>query len=136
MKVYVPNRPFRVRFRVPLRASEARDRVISALRNCLPGRLTVEEGQGWLIGWSDDPVSLSRLYEALRSRQVLSAARRLLLRNLRGRETVLLLNKQAAYANTIALCESYEESPLGPIELTISSEHLEDLIDWLAPRIG
>jgi predicted RNA binding protein with dsRBD fold (UPF0201 family) len=135
MKPQVPSQPFLIHFRVPVRASESKEKVITALHNALPGRLTIEEHQNLLTGSSDDPLSLSRIYEALRGRQVLNAARRLLLRNLEGSKTMLLLNKQAAYANVIALCEFHEESPLGPIELTVKSEDLKGLIEWLAPRI-
>jgi predicted RNA binding protein with dsRBD fold (UPF0201 family) len=44
-----------------------------------------------------------------------------------------LLNKQAAIAGIAAVIEEEQESPLGPIRVTISCEELDALIDWLVP---
>jgi len=41
------------------------------------------------------------------------------------------LNKQAALANTIVLCDEPEESPLGPIKIILTSKGIEQIIDWL-----
>ena len=80
---------------------------------------------------SDDPKALVHLRDQLRDRHVRSAARKLLLRDREGRSASLMLNRQAAAVGIVVVCGSPEESPLGPIYLTISSEKLDAVIDWL-----
>ena len=79
-----------------------------------------------------DPRVLLRIKEKLRDRHVRSAARRQLLVNMKGRSTSLMLNRQAAAGGVLALCGAAEESPLGPIYLTIHSGRLSAAIDWVA----
>jgi predicted RNA binding protein with dsRBD fold (UPF0201 family) len=54
--------------------------------------------------------------------------------NRKGNLTWFLLNKQAAYEDVISLVENYEESPLGPIRVTIISDSLDRVIEWLLSR--
>ena len=60
--------------------------------------------------------------------------RRMLLDNRAGDSTRFLLNKQAAYGRHSAVIEEEQESPLGPIRVTINCEELDALIDWLVPE--
>jgi predicted RNA binding protein with dsRBD fold (UPF0201 family) len=80
---------------------------------------------------TDDAKVLHRLRDQLRDRHVRSAARRRLLLNREKNSTSLMLNRQAAATGVLVVCGSPEESPLGPIYLTIESERLDDVIDWL-----
>jgi len=80
---------------------------------------------------TEDPRALVRIRDQLRDRHVRAAARKqMLLKNL-GRSTSLMLNRQAATAGVVALCGSPEESPLGPIYLTLETEEVDAVIDWL-----
>lgn len=79
-----------------------------------------------------DQRALVRLRDQLRDRHVRSAARKQLLANQAGDKTKIMLNRQAASVGTIAICGSPEESPLGPVYLTLESEKLTDVIDWVA----
>ena len=81
--------------------------------------------------FTDDPKALLRIRDQLRDRHVRSAARRRLLLNREDDSTSLMLNRQAATAGVLVVCGSPEESPLGPIYLTIESKRLDDVIDWL-----
>jgi predicted RNA binding protein with dsRBD fold (UPF0201 family) len=83
-----------------------------------------------------DPKALVRIRDQLRDRHVRSAARRQMILGTAGRTTSLMLNRQAAAAGVIAVCSSPEESPLGPIYLTIESGRLDSAIDWLATYPG
>ena len=78
-----------------------------------------------------NPRALARVRDKLRDRHVRSAARRQLLLNRSGTSTRLMLNRQAAAAGVLALCGSDKESPLGPIYMTIESDRLEEVIDWV-----
>ena len=41
------------------------------------------------------------------------------------------LNKQAAFVEQIAICEEFDESPLGPIKVSLSSSNIDRIIDWI-----
>ena len=84
-----------------------------------------------LIGNSNNYESLARIYETMRSRKTKSAYRHHLMRNMTEDSTWFYLNKQAAFANVIALCDEVDESSLGPITVVLRSKNIEDVIDWL-----
>ncbi len=84
-----------------------------------------------LVANSNNYESLTRVYETMRSRKSKSAYRRLLMRNMANNSTWFYLNKQAAFANVIALCDEAGESPLGPIKVVLHSTNIEDVIEWL-----
>jgi len=75
--------------------------------------------------------SLTKIYETMRTRKTKTAYRRHLMRNMIKDSTWFYLNKQAAFANTIALCDDESESPMGPIKVVLHSKNIEDVIDWL-----
>jgi predicted RNA binding protein with dsRBD fold (UPF0201 family) len=81
---------------------------------------------------SDGPKSLSLLHDQLRDRHVRSAARKLLLSGRRNKtSTTLMVNRQAAFQGIVVLCGSEAESPLGPIFMTVRSNNLDSVIEWL-----
>lgn len=81
-------------------------------------------------------MSLHHIRVGVRSKSSLGVFRRLLGWNRKGNVTWFLLNKQAAYSGVISLAEHYEDSPLGPIRVTISSESLDTIIEWLLLNRG
>ena len=84
-----------------------------------------------LVANSTNYESLTKIYETMRSRRTKSAYRRHLMRNMTEDSTWFYLNKQAAFANVIALCDEEDQSPLGPIKVVLHSKNIEDVIDWL-----
>ena len=84
-----------------------------------------------LIVNSNNYESLTKIYETMRSRRSKSAYRKHLVRNMTHDSTWFYLNKQAAFADVIALCDEADESPLGPIKVVLHSKNIEDVIDWL-----
>jgi uncharacterized protein len=112
--------------------SEDPQKVAAAVEGALGGfEHTVEAGRHSVRAESSGSGSLDRIRDQLRDRHVRSAARRLLLSSKKGRSTVLMLNRQAATAGVLALCSSEDQSPLGPLYLTIESEDIDGVIDWL-----
>lgn len=108
--------------------TEDRDKVRQALLNIFP-RAEVSETAEGLTAETDD---LSRFKELLRNHRILDSARAVLLRGMEGDCTAFTLNKQAAAVGKISFVES--RPPLGPIEVTVTSDGLEALIDEVAPR--
>ena len=51
--------------------------------------------------------------------------------NLHDDTTWFYLNKQAAFVEQIAICEESNESPLGPIKVTLTSSNIDAIIDWI-----
>ena len=108
--------------------AKVRMAVANVLGEC---RHEVEELPQMVRMTSEDSASITRLHDQLRDRHVRAAARRLLMAGREGNVATVMLNRQAAYAGVLALCGSQEESPLGPIHLTIRSEELDEVIEWL-----
>ncbi|CDI06614.1 MAG: RNA-binding domain-containing protein [Candidatus Nitrosotenuis sp.] len=80
---------------------------------------------------SDQAESLAKIRESIHNHHSQRVYSKFLNNNLEGDSTWFYLNKQAAFANSIALCERDNESPLGPIKVTVSSENIERIIEWL-----
>ena len=113
-----------------INASEDVNKVRTAVSNILIDMDEKITGDS-LVANSSNYESLTRIYETMRSRKSKSAYRRLLMRNMTNNSTWFYLNKQAAFANVIALCDEADESPLGPIKVVLHSKNIEDVIDWL-----
>jgi predicted RNA binding protein with dsRBD fold (UPF0201 family) len=117
--------------------SEDQDKVSLAIKNVVEdAQSEVRLSPGSVKLTTEDPRALVRLRDQLRDRHVRSAAKRQMRLNSSGKSTTLLLNRQAAVAGAIVLCGSPEESPLGPIALTIHAEKLDATIDWLTAYTG
>lgn len=119
-------------------ASEDPSKVIRALKNVVGGLEPsnfVEKHDMAILRYEGDS-ALQSFFHKIRDRKIISAARRLLLENLDGERTQIMLNRQAAFVENIVLCEEEAESPLGPIFLEISSPEIFRVIDWLAPDVS
>ena len=84
-----------------------------------------------LVANSNNYESLTKIYETMRTKKTKTAYRRHLMRNMTEDSTWFYLNKQAAFANVIALCDEEDQSPLGPIKVVLHSKNIEGVIDWL-----
>ena len=113
-----------------INASEDVNKVRTAISNALTDMDEKITGDS-LVANSNNYESLTKIYETMRSRRSKSAYRRHLMRNMANDSTWFYLNKQAAFANVIALCDEADESPLGPIKVVLHSKNIEDVIDWL-----
>ncbi len=113
-----------------INASEDLEKVRTAVSNILTDMDEKITGDSLVVN-SSNYESLTKIYETMRSRRTKSAYRRHLMRNMAKDSTWFYLNKQAAFANVIALCDEADESPLGPIKVVLHSKNIEDVIDWL-----
>ena len=109
--------------------SEDVNKVRTAVSNILTG-MDEKLTDNSFAANSDNYESLTKIYETMRTRKIKSAYRRHLMRNMTEDSTWFYLNKQAAFANVIALCDEEDQSPLGPIEVVLHSKNIEDVIDW------
>ncbi len=114
--------------------SEHSQKVIDAIANVVMRCLPEVSYRSRVVGRAAGIDPLAIVYEQVRSRAAMGVLRRMLLDNRAGDSTWFLLNKQAATAGIAAVIEDEQESPLGPIRVTISCEELDALIDWLVPE--
>lgn len=125
------------RLETPLNPTEDPEKVSRAVHNLFPNSslITVKTDirhsklQATMTSLED----LENLRALLRQEAIRDAARRILFDGVSGSSIVVHLNKQAAFAGKASFCERYDESPLGPITLTITTESPEQIVDWLAP---
>ena len=110
--------------------SEDMNKVRTSISNILTG-MDEKITDDALIANSANYESLTKIYETMRTRRTKSAYRRHLMRNMTEDSTWFYLNKQAAFADVIALCDEEDQSPLGPIKVVLHSKNIEDVIDWL-----
>ena len=127
------------RVETPLNPTEDPEKVSKAVTNLFPhaslATVRIDDRHSKMETTMTGLDALENLKTILRKEAIRGAARRLLLSGVTGSLVVVHLNKQAAFAGRASFCERYDESPLGPITLTIRSENPEQIVDWLAPSM-
>ena len=112
-----------------INASEDVNKIRTAVSNILIDMDEKITGDS-LVANSNNYESLTKIYETMRSRRSKSVYRKHLMRNMTEDSTWFYLNKQAAFASVITLCDEADESSLGPITVVLRSKNIEDVIDW------
>ncbi len=107
--------------------TEDKEKVVRAIKSIFPDA-SVQGGELLIAEAS----SIDMFAELLKRQRIRDAARRVMRRNISGSTTTFRLNKQVAAIGKVSFAE--EEHPLGDIEVTISSDALESLIDSIAPN--
>ncbi|HKX82158.1 MAG TPA: RNA-binding domain-containing protein [Nitrososphaera sp.] len=126
--------PVEIKVEAAVNPSEDAEKVIAAIENVVE-RCSPEFRYGSrAIGRTQGVEPLALIYEQVRSRSAMGVLRRMLMDNRSADSTWFYLNKQAAAAGIAAVIEDEQESPLGPIRITISCEELDTLVDWLVPE--
>jgi predicted RNA binding protein with dsRBD fold (UPF0201 family) len=113
--------------------SESRDKVIAAITNVIDKCSPEISYNSRVVARSNRADSLNIIYQQIRSRSAAGVLRRILTYNRITNTTWFLLNKQAAAVGIVAVIEEENESPLGPLRITIVCDEMDLLIDWLAP---
>ena len=113
--------------------SEDQTKVEQAISNILPD-IEIQINEDSLKATSQNLETLSNIFKVIHTRKIQRVYRRFLNNNLCNDSTWFYLNKQAAFSNTISLCDEAEESPLGPIKIVLTSKNIEDIIDWLVSK--
>jgi predicted RNA binding protein with dsRBD fold (UPF0201 family) len=127
--------PIELKVEASVNPSENPQKVIDAIASVVERCSPEFRYGGRIVGHAIGSEPLAILYEQVRSRSAMGVLRRMLLDNRAGNSTWFLLNKQAATAGIAAVIEDEQESPLGPISVTINCEELDILIDWLVPEM-
>ena len=128
-----------VHVEVDVNPTESEEKVKEAVWNLfgdIPTELKPAQKGSVLTVDAKGQETLSTLRNVLRRDHIRDASRKALYQGLRGDTLVFYLNKQVAFAGHVSFSEAEAESPLGPIKVTVQTEDLQQLIDWLAPRTG
>lgn len=125
-----PNISCRIEIFSLINPSEDPKKIETAILNIFPNA-KIKTDNFSITSNSKDIHLLEKIYDAINSNQSQKIYQRQLSKNLENDSTWFYLNKQAAFIGTIALCEEAEESPLGPIKVTLTSSNIDKIIDWL-----
>lgn len=126
----IPNIHCQIEMFCAVNPSEDIDKIKKAITNIFPhSTLTTENFS--VSAQSKDLTSFEKIYETVHTKQSQRTYKRNLEKNLENDTTWFYLNKQAAFANKIAICEKSDESPLGPIKVIITSSNIDGIIDWI-----
>ncbi|HEX7393244.1 MAG TPA: RNA-binding domain-containing protein [Thermoplasmata archaeon] len=115
-----------IRLRADCHPTEDRDKMIRSIKRLFPD--SEISGESVVSGVSR---SVDEFGELLKRQHIRDAARAVMRRNMRGNTTAFRLNKQVAAVGKISFSE--ESHPLGDIEVEITSDSLESVIDSIAP---
>ncbi|HET6517070.1 MAG TPA: RNA-binding domain-containing protein [Nitrosopumilaceae archaeon] len=126
----IPNFNCKITAYCTINPSEDQTKVEQAISNILPN-IEIQTNNDFLKATSENLETLSNIFEVIRSRKTQRVYRRFLNNNLHNDSTWFYLNKQAAFSNSVALCDNEEESPMGPIKIVLTAKNIEDVIDWL-----
>lgn len=121
----------KLRVETEVRPTEDQTKVEAAIKRIFP-TLQLNRVGNYLIGESSDVRALDRLHQLLRLQAILDSARKVMRASREGNLVRFMLNKQVATVSKVSFTD--DESPLGPIIVTIEALDIERLIDYLAPR--
>ena len=127
----IPTIKCKVEIICPVNLSEDLDKIKQAISNIFPD-LTIKNEIFSIKAQSNELKSLEKISETIASSQSQKIYTRNLENNLEGDSTWFFLNKQAAFVGIVAICDEAEESPLGPIKVTLTSSNIDAVIDWIS----
>lgn len=125
----IPNVPCKISAYCPIYPSEDPKKVKQALTNIFEdAKITIDKNS--VKASSNNLEVLEKISKVIHSRKTQRIYRRHLNNNLVDDSTWFYLNKQAAFVNTVTLCDEADESPLGPIKVILKSDDIERVIEW------
>jgi predicted RNA binding protein with dsRBD fold (UPF0201 family) len=127
----IPTIKCKIEIICPVNLSEDLDKIKQAISNIFPDS-TIKNEIFSIKAQSNELKSLEKICETISSSQSQKIYTRNLENNLEGDSTWFFLNKQAAFVGIVAICDEAEESPLGPIKVTLTSSNIDAVIDWIS----
>jgi predicted RNA binding protein with dsRBD fold (UPF0201 family) len=104
-------------------------KVVFAVKNVLPNSEPLIRKNNLYIEMNNFD-GLRKIKDKIRSKKTLAVLQRILYNNFNMQSTWFLLNKQAAFSDVVVLVENENESPLGPIKITVNGCELERINEW------
>jgi hypothetical protein len=130
VRMKIPNINCKIEISSPVNLSEDPEKITKAITNIFPYSIIKNENFS-IIAQSKELRSFEKIYETIQTDQSQKTYSCNLENNLDGDSTWFFLNKQAAFVEKVAICDEVEESPLGPIKVTLTSSNIDGIIDWI-----
>ena len=125
-----PNLNCKIEMFCIINPSESIDKVEQTISNIFPYSI-INNDNFSINAISKELRSFEKIYHFIHNNKLQKNFLRSLEDNLKNDTTWFYLNKQAAFVEQIALCEEFDESPLGPIKVTLTSSNIDRIIDWI-----
>jgi uncharacterized protein len=109
--------------------SEELEKVNFAIKNVFPNSNFILKDNKLHLS-TEKLEDLKKIKDQIRSRSTISVLKKVLYKNQNIDITWFLLNKQAAFSGVVVVAEEEDESPLGPIKITIKNRDIEEIIAW------
>ena len=126
----IPSLSCKIEMFCTVNPSESIEKIEKAISNIFPYSI-INNSNLAIHAQSKELRSFEKIYQFIHNNKLQKNYLRSLEDHLQDDTTWFYLNKQAAFVEQIAICEESNESPLGPIKVTITSSNIDTIIDWL-----
>ncbi len=126
----IPNLSCKIEMFCTANPSESIEKIEQAISNIFPYAI-INNNDFSINAQSKELRSFEKIFQFIHNNKLQKIYLRSLEDNLQDDTTWFYLNKQAAFASVITLCDEADESSLGPITVVLRSKNIEDVIDWL-----
>ena len=126
----IPNLSCKIEMFCTVNPSESIEKIEKTISNIFPYSI-INNNNLTIHAQSKELRSFEKIYQFIHNNKLQKNYLRSLEDHLQDDTTWFYLNKQAAFVEQIAICEESNESPLGPIKVTITSSNIDAIIDWL-----
>ena len=126
----IPSLSCKIEMFCTVNPSESIEKIEKAISNIFPYSI-INNNNLSINAKSKELRSFEKIYQFIHNNKLQKNYLRSLEDHLQDDTTWFYLNKQAAFVEQIAICEESDESPLGPIKVTITSSNIDAIIDWL-----
>ena len=125
-----PNLSCKIEMFCTINPSESIEKVEQTISSIFPYSV-IKNNEFTINAISKELRSFEKIYHFIHNNKLQKNFLRYLEDNLENDTTWFYLNKQAAFVEQIAICEEFDESPLGPIKVTLTSSNIDRIIDWI-----
>ena len=126
----IPSLSCKIEMFCTVNPSESIEKIEKVISNIFPYSI-INNSNLTIHAQSKELRSFEKIYQFIHNNKLQKNYLRSLEDHLQDDTTWFYLNKQAAFVEQIAICEESDESPLGPIKVTLTSSNIDAIIDWL-----
>ena len=126
----IPSLSCKIEMFCTVNPSESIKKIEKAISNIFPYSI-INNNNLSINAKSKELRSFEKIYQFIHNNKLQKNYLRSLEDHLQDDTTWFYLNKQAAFVEQIAICEESDESPLGPIKVSITSSNIDAIIDWI-----
>ena len=127
----IPSLSCKIEIFCTVNPSESIEKIEKAISNIFPYSIINNNNNLSINAQSKELRSFEKIYQFIHNNKLQKNYLRSLEDHLQDDTTWFYLNKQAAFVEQIAICEESNESPLGPIKVTLTSSNIDAIIDWI-----